>query len=248
MLGLFFALILMNHTATASFSKYHVAILCVVGLTLVFCSWSQPANQSRKKQPYTWIFSTGYVVVNDNEEKLPNLFDTQNSWNYSVFPSYFSFNKFSKKGFSNEGFFSYNPYRSDAIVNGRSNVEGFLATANYAYKCNINPFIKIIPQDIDPFVAVGAGLTYRYADSGALCATANLHLGINFWLSKHWGLQAQGIGKLALLQDIYTSNQDYIQFTVGLCYRTLPKKRYNRDKRRYGWTREKNRYKRGDSR
>jgi len=209
---------------------------------------AQPANQNRKKNPYSWIYSIGYVVVNDNEEKLPNLFDVQNSWNYAMFPSYFSINKFSKKGFSNEVVFTYTPYRTQAIVNGKPGVRGFLVSANYAYKFNVNQFVKSMPRDIDPFIAVGGGLTYRAIDSGGLTATANLHLGINLWLTKHWGIQAQGIGKLALVQDIYTTNKDYLQFTGGVMYRTLPRKRYVKDKRRYGWTREHNRYKKGDSR
>ena len=238
----------MDHTTSLYSSRMSIALCVLITVFSISVCYSQPANQNRKKKPYTWIFSGGYVVVNDNEEKLPNLFDVQGSWNYAVYPSYFSINKFAKKGFSNEGVFSFTPYREDAIVNGKIGTDGFLASANYAYKFNINQFVKNMPQDIDPFIAVGGGLTYRFADSGGLCATANLHLGINFWVSKHWGVQAQSIGKLALVQDIYTGPRDYVQFTAGVTYRTLPKKRYNRDKRRYDWTRERNRYKRGDSR
>lgn len=229
-------------------SRIRSLLLCLVSLFYSKLCLSQPASQTRNKKPYSYIFSVVYVFVNDNEEKFQNLYDGSNSWSYVNFPSYFSLNKFSKKGFSNEGFFSFSPYRNNVIVNGSANVRGFLATANYAFKFNINQFVKIIPEDIDPFTSIGTGLTYRHLDFGGFCATANLHLGINFWLSKHWGVQSQGIGKLALVPDIYTSNQDYIEFTVGLCYRTLSKKRYTRDKRRYGWTREKHRYSRGSSR
>lgn len=226
-------------------SKFLVMLVFVLVADLC---WTQPANQNRKKKPYTWIFTGGYVIVNDNEEKLPNLFDVQGSWNYAAYPSYFSVNKFLKKGFSNEGVFTYTPYRNEAMVNGKSGVDGFLFSANYAYKFSVNQFIKQMPKDIDPFIAVGGGLTYRFADSGGLCATANLHLGMNLWLNKHWGIQAQGIGKLALVKDIYTTPRDYVQLTAGISYRTLPRKRYVRDKPRYGWTRERNRYRKGDSR
>lgn len=238
----------MNHSTSQYGHGMSRFLIMLLILFLADMCWSQPANQSRKKKPYTWIFTGGYVVVNDNEEKLPNLFDVQGSWNYAVYPSFFSLNKFAKKGFSNEGVFSFTPYRTEAIVNGKTGQDGFLASADYAYKFNVNQFIKQMPQDIDPFIAVGGGLTYRYADSAGLCATANLHLGINFWLSKHWGIQAQGIGKLALVQDVYATSRDYVQFTAGISYRTLPKKRQSKDKRRYGWTRERNRYRRGDSR
>ncbi|MFO0495428.1 MAG: hypothetical protein ACK50Y_07855 [Flavobacteriia bacterium] len=204
---------------------------------------AQPTAQSRKKNPYNWIITGGYVVVNDNEEKLPNLFDVQGSWNFAPYPSFLSVNKFSKKGISNEGVFTFTPYRSSVIVNDSVGVNGFLASANYNYKLSLNQFIKM-SQDLDPFMAIGGGFTYRSIDEGSLSITANLTLGLNYWLSKNWGLQVQGIGKLALVPGIYRTIMDYVQYTAGLAYRTMPKKKNKRPKKRYEWTRERNNFKR----
>lgn len=224
-----------------------IVLICFLSVNIQLFL-AQPAAQKRKKKPYSWILASGYAVVNDNEEKLPNLFDVQGSWNCAVYPSYFSINKYARKGFSHEGLFSYTPYRTEAIVNDNLGIKGFLASANYAYKLNFNQFIRTIPEDIDPFIAIGGGLTYRSFDLGGLCATTNLHVGLNLWFSKHWGVQIQGIGKLALVSDVYRTRQDYIQFTGSVTYRILPSKRYKRDKRRYKWIHERQRYRKGDTR
>lgn len=210
-------------------------------------SYAQPTAQGRNKKPYNYILTAGYVFVNDNEDKLFSLSDATSSWNYAPFPSSFSINKLARKAVSNEGVFTFTPLSPKTIVNDSTGLKGFLASANYALKYNFNQVLNLIPEELDPFVAVGIGLTYRYYGSANLIATSNLHLGLNLWLSKHWGLQFQGIGKLALVSEIYASNKDYVQFTAGLNYRTLPRKKYAKHKKRYSWTRQRNRYRKRGS-
>jgi hypothetical protein len=237
----------MNHSfgMKVDFLRSKVILLSLFLVIISCCQiiLAQPTAQSRKKKPYNWIITGGYVVVNDNEEKLPNLFDVQGSWNFTSYPSFLSINKFTKKGISNEGVFTFTPYRTSAVVNDSSGVKGFLVSANYNYKLSLNQFIKM-SQDLDPFLGIGAGFTYRNIEEGSLSITANLTLGLNYWISKKWGLQVQGVGKLALVPGIYRTRMDYIQYTAGVDYRILPKKKSKRPKKRYEWTQERNNFKR----
>lgn len=250
MLRLFFWYSSLNHSTRMTMyflrSKKSVFLVFLELISFSQITTAQPTAQSRKKKPYNLIITGGYAVVNDNEEKLPNLFDVQGSWNFAPYPSFLSINKFTKKGISKEGIFTYTPYRSQAIVNDSSNISGFLASANYNYKLSLNQFVKM-SQDFDPFIAFGGGGTYRYIDQGSLSITANLTLGLNYWFSKNWGVQIQSIGKLALVPGIYKTRLDYIQYTAGVAYRTIPKKKNKRPKKRYNWTKERNRFKRNNT-
>jgi hypothetical protein len=96
---------------------------------------------------------------------------------------------------------------------------------------------------------MGLGVTYRDMREVPVTPTFNTSFGANFWFARKWGAQVQASGKLALVSDIYTSNADYTNYTVGIVYRIDPKRRSSNhfSKRQHKWTQEKQRFKRRSS-
>ncbi|MEY4604480.1 MAG: hypothetical protein RIT43_1772 [Bacteroidota bacterium] len=231
-----------NQVCTRFFLVLGVSLLCAL------MSVAQPSAVNRKKKPYNYIFTAGYMFVNDNEEKFNNLLPGTRSWNFAPYPAYISANKFLRKGLSNQYLASFTPYRSNVIVNDTANVKGFLASIDYAFRIDPNRYIKSMPKQIDPFVMFGGGITYRQIGAGSITPNLNLHLGIHFWFTKNWGLELQGVGKLALLPDIYFTRKDYFQLSAGISYRTIPGKKHTKSKKRYKWLNERQRYRTRDTR
>lgn len=248
-MGLFF-LRLMKTSDGFGHIKHFIRLSLVIS-PLVFValtSVAQPSAVARKKKPYNYIFTAGYMFVNDNEEKFNNLLVGTNSWNFAPYPAYLSVNKFLRKGLSHQYLASFTPYRPNIIVNDTSNVKGFLASVDYAFRIDPNRYIKSMPREIDPFVMFGGGITYRQIGVGSLTPHLNMNLGIHFWFTKNWGLELQAVGKLALLPDIYTTRKDYFQLSAGVSYRTIPSKKYTKSKKRYKWLNERQRYRTRDTR
>ncbi|MEY3238160.1 MAG: hypothetical protein RI883_2261 [Bacteroidota bacterium] len=219
---------------------------------IVFClfvsnSFAQPSSINRKKNPYSWMFGVGWNVVDDNGQAFSNLFDVKGSWNYLPYPTRISIDKYLKKGWSLEGMVAYNKYTSSKLINDTTGLSGIFVSGDFHVKYSFYRFFSPTKW-FDPYLSVGLGVTYREVMSSPIAPTCNIALGANFWFSKSWGLQVQTMGKLGLVTDIYVSNTDYLQHTVGVVYRKQPKRSHSRNnKKRYGWTKETQKYKRRNS-
>lgn len=193
------------------------------------------------------MFGVSWSVVNNNEEKLPNLFDVKGSWNYLLFPSRISIDKYIRKGWSLEGMVAYNQYSQNKIINDTTGLSGFFVSGDFHVKYSLNRFMTYAKW-FDPYCSAGIGFSHHSPLERTLTPTANLALGINFLFTKRWGIQVQALGKLALVSDIYVSKMDYFQYTAGVVYRKQQAKRRARHtKKRYGWIHERKRFKRKNS-
>lgn len=205
---------------------------------------AQPASLTTKKNPYKWMFGIGWNVVDDNGHTYDKLFDYEGSWNYLYYPSRLTVDRFLRKGWSWEAMGAYNEYTSSKLINDTTGLSGMFISADFHFKYS---FRRIVPiKWFEPYMSAGIGFTYRDVRLEPLTPTVNVAFGGNFWITKKWGIQLQTIGKLGIVSDIYNSNTDYLQHTVGIVYRKdgSKKSRNNFNKKQYGWTKDKQKFKR----
>ncbi|MCE2681997.1 MAG: hypothetical protein ACK49D_04295 [Flavobacteriia bacterium] len=214
------------------------------------CGWIGTANAQsqylrRKNDPYKWMFGLGWNVIDDDGLAFSNLLDYQNSWNYLYYPTTLSIDKYFKKGWSIDGAISYNSYSTNKLINDSTGVKGIFAAADLSIKYSFLPRMAYYADWLDMYLAVGIGMTYRQTMLTPLTPMTSLTLGANLWFSKHWGFRLQTCGKIGLVSDIWASNTDYIQHTIGIVYRMKPVYKSNfSNKRQYKWTRKKHNYRR----
>ena len=221
-----------------------VWVLGVFSCLMLTTVFAQPQSIDRKKDPYKWMFGIGWNVVNDNEEKLPNLYDVSGSWNYLYFPTRLTIDKYARRGWSYEGAIAYNNYTSSKIINDSTGRSGTFVSGDFSVKYSFWRFMGKA-RWFDPYLSSGIGFTYRQPLSAPLTPTANLSAGANFFFSRSWGINFQVTGKLALVSDIYVSRYDYFQYSLGVVYKKQQSKRPDHfNKKRHKWTNEKVKYKR----
>jgi hypothetical protein len=194
------------------------------------------------------MFGLGWNAVDDDGNAFGNVFDYQGSWNYLPYPSRITADKYIKKGWSLEGMVAYNRYTSSKLINDTTGLSGTFISGDFHVKYSFNRFFNLKTRWFDPYLTGGLGVTYRTVMDQAITPNVNLGIGFNFWLTRHWGLQLQSVGKLALVANIYNSNADYLQHTAGVVYKIQPKKKgYQQGKSQYKWVHGKQRYKRRNS-
>jgi hypothetical protein len=205
---------------------------------------AQPTSINTRKNPYKWMFGVSWNVVDDDGNAFTKLLDYQGSWNYLYYPSRISIDKYLRKGWSLEGMIAYNSYTKSKLINDTTGVSGIFLSGDFHVKYSFYRFFAPMKW-FDPYVSAGLGFTYRQVRDVPVTPTCNIALGANFWFSRSWGIQIQTMGKLGIVSDIYRSDSDYIQHSIGIMYRKQPSKKPNHfNKRRYGWTNEKQRFKR----
>jgi hypothetical protein len=217
-------------------------------LAMLFtCAWNENASAQteylrRRNDPYRWMFSLGWNAVDDDGLAFSNLFDYQNSWNYLYYPTTLSIDKYFRKGWSMDGALAYNQYSSTKLINDSTGVRGIFASADLQLKYSFLPRMAYYAQWLDMYLAFGPGLTYRQTMVTPITPMFSLTLGANLWFAKSWGIRLQTSGKLGLVSNIWTSNTDYLQHTIGLVYRVKPvyKSSFS-SKRQYKWTGKKKR-------
>lgn len=216
-------------------------------IALLFISGNavcQPTSINTKKNPYKWMFGISWNVVDDDGNAYSKLLDYQGSWNYLYYPSRISIDRYLRKGWSLEGMVAYNQYTKSKLINDTTGVSGIFISGDFHVKYSFYRFFAPVKW-FDPYLSAGLGMTYRQVREFPITPTCNIALGANFWFSRSWGIQVQTMGKLGLTSDIYTGDADYIQHSIGIVYRKQPSKKPNRfNKKRYGWTNEKQRFKR----
>jgi len=222
------------------FRKISLFIICsFFGMSLM----AQPASLTKKKNPYKWMFGISWNVIDDNGDAYSRLLDYEDSWNYLYYPSRISVDRYLRKGWSWEAMAAYNEYTASKIINDSTGLEGMFISADFHVKYS---FAKMFGNKwFDPYISAGLGVTYREVMDNPITPTVNVAFGANFWFSRRWGMQIQTIGKLGIVEDIYDSNTDYLQHTIGVVYRKdASKRRQNTHKKRYKWTDDKQKFKR----
>ncbi len=209
--------------------------------------FAQPAAQYNKRNPYAWMIGVHGVAIDDDGNDFGNLFDYENSWNYLYFPTQISLDRYIRRGWSQEWKLSYTNYSSSKVINDTTGVSGMFFSGDFHYKYAFHSFIRK-KHWFNPYLAFGAGLTYRTVRDEPLNLTINAGVGANFWFSARWGLQVQSMAKFAIVSDIYETDADYLQHTAGIVYRWDSKRRRSSfNKSRYKWVHGKDRYKKHNS-
>ncbi|MES2800737.1 MAG: hypothetical protein V4638_12020 [Bacteroidota bacterium] len=224
-------------------------LLLITFLLIGLNASAQPQSMRTKAHPYRWMFGLSWSVLDDNGEKFTKLFDFPTSYNFEYFPSRFFVDRYFNYGWSMEGALTFNRFDAKRQVNDTTGVTGFLANLDVNAKFSFNRYFRNAKW-FDPYVSMGIGGTFRTdSTAGPFTPNVNIGLGMNFWFGqkRHWGIQLQTCGKLAVWEGIPNNKANYIQYSIGAVYRFTPKKssRSNFDKRRNKWINKKQKYNRG---
>lgn len=208
--------------------------------------FAQPTGWMGKPQPFKWIFGIGMNAVDDDGRAFCQPFNFTNSWQYVLLPSHISIDRYINHGIAVGLEGNYNMYSAAKRVNDTVGLSGmFIAidlSANYH-------FGEMIGRDwLDPYVKLGAGGTQRNAYPTNFVPTANFALGVNLYAFRNFGFQLQTAAKFGLAPAPFTSNSNYLQHSVSIIYRVVPREKSGSTfstKKRYKWTNKKHRYKGG---
>jgi hypothetical protein len=83
----------------------------------------------------------------------------------------------------------------------------------------------------EPYLNLGAKVTFREAYPTIIVSIANLGIGFDFWY-KNFGVRLQTTGKLGLVGAIYTSNSNYVQHFFSILYRISSKTKKDNSSRK----------------
>ena len=210
-----------------------------------FPSFAQPLSWMGETKPYKWMFGIGWNAVDDDGRPFCQPFDVNQSWNYQYYPTRLTVDRYLKRGLSVEFAGAYNNYTAGKLVNNSTNLNGLFLS--FDLNCKYS-FYNLLRTDwLDPYASLGVGGTYRDAYPTTFQPTLNAALGVNFFFYRGFGLQLQTSGKFGINADFYTTTANYLQHSVGFVYKMTPstQQKGQGDKKRYGWTKKKYKYKAG---
>jgi OmpA-OmpF porin, OOP family len=176
------------------------------------------ATESPIKRFFTktpWTFGISGHVVEDDGKSFTNLFNVGKSWNFLPYPTRLTIDGYYKSGFSFQGEFAYNQYKSGKDINSEiiSNTWTFFS-ADINVKYDLNEVFG--PTNwFDPYVAAGHGYTLRTGAPKPNTVTFNMGLGANFMIWENLGFNLQSMAKFSMIEG--TSN--YLHHSVGVVYR-----------------------------
>jgi hypothetical protein len=179
-----------------------------------------------KLKPTPWILGIGWNVVDDDGHPTKNLFSSK-SLNMTPYLSTLRAEKYVAAGFSGVFYFAYNNFQagkfinSDLPANASSNFMCYDLEVKYnlctLYDINLHLF-GMQRQLFDIYFATGMGYTFRAAQRVPDVTTYNFGLGSNIWLTRHWGVNLQGMAKLGLTTPLFRTPANYLQYSFGVVY------------------------------
>ena len=158
---------------------------------LIFIINSSEIRAQDEDNPWQISFGTNAVDVEaDTNTSINEFFNVDGSWNVSKSPiSMFSVSKYVGGNLSfgvGASFNSIKNYATGLELPGVTN-DYFSIDAMLKYDLSEFLSIKILGTTFEPFVGVGPGWT-SFSNQDGL--TANLSLGINYWLTETFGVVA----------------------------------------------------------
>ena len=181
---------------------------------ILLCSSILAKSQNHDNK---WVagISGSYVIFQDNS--LGSLYNTQapkiNIIRYLFY------------GFSLEG---------AATLSGIGDIDGLLSN-NFSYN-SLDGYLRydfnLSDNNLVPFIAIGASFIGAPStkENANATSTLNIAFGGTFWVTHHWGLNAQYTYKFS--PELYTSMVSHTQLTAGLVYsfrsRILVRRLWNR--------------------
>ena len=167
--------------------KKIITLLSILIFTL------NPLEIRSQDKDYPWQISFGTNAVDveaDTNTSITEFFNIDGNWNVSKSPiSMFSVSKYVGGNFSfgvGASFNSISKYATGLELANKTN-DYFNVDAMLKYDLSELLSIKVLGTTFEPFIGVGPGFT-SFSDQEGL--TANLSLGINYWLTKTFGIVA----------------------------------------------------------
>jgi hypothetical protein len=197
--------------------SYFTRFILFLSLCFQLQFWAQPSKIINNKDSYNIMFGASWVML-DDDGLGANPFNF-GQYHSLLFPTRVFFDKYIYQGWSVEGAGAFTKYNPEKLVNDSLNITGslFSIDANIKYSA-----YKLLGSGaIDPYVGLGAGVTFRSLDARntakTFSPTINVSLGLNLWVSNNLGFQVQTAAKLGLTDFFKTS--DYFQHTAGIVIR-----------------------------
>lgn len=190
------------------------------------------------------MFGVHWLVIEDDGNPFGGMINVPRSWNLLPYPSRITVDRYLKKGFSLELDAAYMQYYPGKQINGLNGVSAVHFNADIHAK--YSPYVTYAPRVkwLEPYFMLGVSYTFRSATTTAHAPTFNGGGGVNFWIDKNWGIQLSTQAKFGLFPRFFIST-NYLQYNAGVVYRTSwerPRRSPN-DKKRYPWTKDKQKYK-----
>ncbi len=209
-------------------------------------TYAQPYKTIKTYKPYKWMLGISWSAIDDDGRQFEGLFDYAN-WNYMVYPSKLSLDRYFKYGWSMEIAATYEQYKPGLLVNDSTNAYGtffaFDVNGKYSFYQKYAPRMRWL----DPYFTFGVGYTYRdCANTAKHVPTVNLGFGINFWIVKSIGIRLHSNAKIGVYPGFWTTHTNYLQHSAGLVFRWGEgKKSSNGDfgRKKNKWTHKKPKYK-----
>jgi len=215
--------------------------------TFIWCNaFTQPYKTIKKYTPYDWMVGISWSVVEDDGRPFTGMFDVGSSWNYLLYPTRISVDRYLQYGWSLEGIATYNRYYSGKLINGQTDISSFFISGDINAKYSFSNLYVPKLKWFDPFVVMGLGYTFRNnANSSAHVPTVNLGAGMNFWIYGGFGIQLHTNAKFGVFPKVWKTSTNYLQHSAGIVYRWNKGGRSKgpSDKKRHKWTRDKQRHK-----
>ena len=163
-------------------------IITLFTLFIFILNFSEIKAQD-KDHPWQISFGANAVDVEaDTNTSITEFFDVQGNWNVSKSPiSMFSVSKYIGGNFSFGIGASFNSISKYATGLELSDVTNDYLSIDAMLKYDLSELlsIKILSTTFEPFVGVGPGWTFFDSQDGM---TANVSLGVNYWLTETFGV------------------------------------------------------------
>ena len=214
-------------------------LFVLVSFTVVFNTYAQ---NFKKVKPYSVMIGGMWNIIDDDADRLGNIFNVKDTWNLLVYPSSLNVDVYFQKGMSLDMIASYNIYDSSKVINGERGLQGKAFTFDAHFKYSFGYLMR--QQRFDPFVYMGVGYTGREALSPQNMFSVNAGAGINVMIWRGLGIQWRTTGRVGLLPEIYDAKYDMLQHHFGLIYK-IPEMTGGTDsfhKRKYKWGHKNYRY------
>lgn len=132
------------------------------------------------------------------------------------YPTHLIVDRYLKHGFSLELSASFNQFNGNKMVNG-AYPTGMMFSSDLTARYSFYQFLQPVKW-FDPYLGIGAGVTYLNAVSAGFYPTANGIVGVNFWIG-NFGIRLQGALKFGITADMYYNDTNYLHYTGALLYR-----------------------------
>jgi hypothetical protein len=200
----------------------YILLFVVSGLTIRQLN-AQGLGQNKSKlirkiQKTTWQGGISMTAIDDDGKAFKDFLKVGDSWNYLYFPSKLEFEGYRLNGFTIGGTFTYSKLQKGKPIGSNNEPR-----PNNVRLFSLDMFGKLYPRELkgelknpSEYVIAGFGITYRTLSGSQIAFTANLGFGLNYWLSRDFGLNIQSIAKFAVNS---AASKNYLQHSLGVIYR-----------------------------